>query len=136
MSKSKDKDVILVVVDRLTKYAHFLPMDHPYIVHKVATLFIDNILKLHGPQVVIVTDRDGIFTSKLWQEIFNSLKISLHFSTAYHPETDGQTERVNQCVEQYLWCMLSLNLTNGVTGCRLLNGGTTVVTTHQSNVAF
>jgi hypothetical protein len=71
----------------------------------VATLFIDNILKLHGPPAVIVSDRDRVFTSKLWHEIFQSLKISLHFSTAYHPEIDGQTERVNQCVEQYLRCM-------------------------------
>jgi transposase InsO family protein len=105
LPKSKGKDVILVVVDRLTKYAHFIPLAHPYSVQKVATLFMDTIIKLHGPPTVIVTDRDRIFLSKLWQEIFSALQISLHFSTSYHPESDGQTEQVNQCMEQYLRCM-------------------------------
>jgi hypothetical protein len=102
---SNGKNVILVVVDRLTKFAHFLPLSHPYTVHKVATLFLDNIFKLHGLPKVIVSDRDRIFTSKLWQELFSALKVDLHFSTAYHPESDGQTERVNQCLEQYLRTM-------------------------------
>jgi hypothetical protein len=105
LPKSKGKDVILVVVDRLTKYAHFIPLAHPYSVQKVAALFMDTIIKLHGPPTVIVTDRDRIFLSKLWQEIFSALQISLHFSTSYHPESDGQTEQVNQCMEQYLRCM-------------------------------
>jgi hypothetical protein len=105
LPKSHGKDVILVVVDRLTKYAHFLPLAHPYTVQKIAQIFVDNILKLHGPPTVIITDRDRIFLSKLWTEIFSAMKISLHFSTAYHPESDGQTERVNQCMEQYLRCM-------------------------------
>jgi hypothetical protein len=71
----------------------------------VATLFLDHIFKLHGLPKVIVSDRDRIFTSKLWQELFSALKVDLHFSTAYHPESDGQTERVNQCLEQYLRTM-------------------------------
>jgi ribosomal protein L21E len=54
---------------------------------------------------VIVSDRDGIFTSKIWQDIFSTYKVQLHISTAYHPESDGQTERVNQCLEQYLRSM-------------------------------
>jgi hypothetical protein len=102
---SNGNNVILVVVDRLTKFAHFLPLSHPYTVHKVDTLFLDNIFKLHGLPKVIVSDRDRIFTSKLWQELFSALKVDLHFSTAYHPESDGQTERVNQCLEQYLRTM-------------------------------
>jgi hypothetical protein len=105
LPKSDGKDVVLVVVDRLTKYAHFLPLSHQYTVHKVADLFINNIIKLHGPPTVITTDRDSLFLSKLWTEIFTAMKISLHFSTSYHPESDGQTERVNQCMEQYLRCM-------------------------------
>jgi hypothetical protein len=105
LPKSKGHTVILVIVDRLTKYSHFLALSHPYTVQKVAALFMDNILKLHGPPSVITSDRDTIFTSKLWREIFNALQISLTFSTAHHPETDGQTERVNQCLEQYLRCM-------------------------------
>lgn len=105
LPKSKGKDVILVVVDRLTKFAHFIPLSHPYTVQKVADLFMENIIKLHGPPSSIVTDRDRIFTSKLWHEIFNAMQISLNFTSAYHPESDGQTERVNQCLEQYLRCM-------------------------------
>jgi hypothetical protein len=105
LSKSKRFDVVLVVVDRLTKYAHFLPLAHPYTVQKVADLVMSNVIKLHGPPTVIISDRDTIFTSKLWKELFHAMKISLQFSTAYHPETDGQTERVNQCLEQYLCCM-------------------------------
>jgi hypothetical protein len=66
---------------------------------------MDNIHKLHGFPKVIVTDRDRIFTSKLWQEVFAALKVELHFSSSYHPESDGQTERVNQCLEQYLRSM-------------------------------
>lgn len=94
-----------MVVDRLTKYAHFLLLSHPYSVKTVAQLFMDNIYRLHGAPKVIVTDRDKIFTSKLWQEIFTALKVKLHFTSAYHPEFDGQTERVNQCIEQYLRSM-------------------------------
>jgi hypothetical protein len=105
LPKSRGHNVILVVVDRLTKYAHFLPLAHPYTAHKVASLFIDNIFKLHGPPSVIVSDRDTVFTSIIWKEIFSALQVSLKFSTAHHPETDGQTERVNQCLEQYLRCM-------------------------------
>lgn len=91
LPKSKGKDVILVVVNRLTKYVHFILLLHPCSVKSVAKLFMDNIYKLHGAPKVIVTDRDRIFTSKLWQEIFTALKVKLHFTSAYHPESDGQT---------------------------------------------
>jgi hypothetical protein len=102
LSTSNGMNVIQVIVDRLTKYAHFLPLSHPYTVHKVATLFLDHIFKLHGLPKIIVSDKDKIFTSKLWQELFSALNVNLHFSTAYHPESDGQTEKVNHCLEQYL----------------------------------
>nr|ADB85398.1 putative retrotransposon protein [Phyllostachys edulis] len=105
LPSSKGKEVIFVVVDRFTKYAHSVPLSHPYSVQLVAQAFIDNIFKLHGFPIAIVSDRDRIFTSKLWQELFKSMKVQLRFSTAYHPQTDGQTERVNQCVESYLRCM-------------------------------
>jgi len=105
LPKSSGMDVISVVVDRFTKYAHFLALSHPFTVQDVVTIFIDNIFKLHGTPVVVVTDRDRIFTSTLWQALFKSMEIKLHLSTAYHPETDSQTERVNQCLENYLRCM-------------------------------
>lgn len=106
LPKSQGKEVILVVVDRLTKYAHFIPLSHPYSVHTVTQAFIDNIVKLHGPPQVIISDRDRIFTSTMWKSIFKSFKVELRFSSAYHPQTDGQTERVNQCLETYLRCMI------------------------------
>jgi hypothetical protein len=91
LPKSKGKDLILVVVDRLTKYAHFLALSHPYNAQQVTKLFMDNISKLHGLPRTIVSDRDTIFTSKFWQELFSSLNIQLHLSTAHHPESDSQT---------------------------------------------
>jgi transposase InsO family protein len=91
--------VILVVVDRFSKYAHFLALSHPYTAQDVVKLYMDNIFKLHGLPKVIVTDRDPIFTSSIWQSMFKSLRVELHLSSAYHPQTDGQTERVNQCLE-------------------------------------
>jgi len=105
LPKSQGKDVIMVVVDRFTKYSHFIPLSHPYSVLWVAQKFVDNIIRLHGPPKLIVSDRDRIFTSKLWKDIFTALKVELRFSTAYHPQTDGQIERVNQCLETYLRCM-------------------------------
>jgi hypothetical protein len=104
LPKSGNKSVILVVVNRLTKYSHFIALSHPYIAHSVAQAFIDNVFKLHGPPVAIVTDRYKIFTSKLWQDIFKSMKVFLHFSYAYHPKRTAK-QRVNQCVENYLRCM-------------------------------
>lgn len=105
---SQSKNMILVVVDRFTKYGHFIPLQHPITVHTVVQAFTDNIFKLHGLPSVIVTDRDTIFTSHLWQALFKKLGIKLHMSTSYHPQSDGQTERVNQCLENYLRCMVFL----------------------------
>ena len=81
-------------------------MSHPYNLDSMVQLFLDNIFKLHGMRVAIVSDRDRIFTSKLYQEIFKALKMEIRLSTAHHPETDGQTERVNQCLEAYLCSMV------------------------------
>jgi hypothetical protein len=102
---SASKNVILVVVDRFSKYAHLIALNHPYTAQDVVTLYMDNVFKLHGLPKVIVTDRDPIFTSSVWQALFKSLKVELHLSSAYNPQTYGQTERVNQCLENYLRCM-------------------------------
>jgi transposase InsO family protein len=109
LPNSHGKEVILVVVDKLTKYAHFIPLAHPYTVQTVADAFIEHVLKLHGPPVVIISDRDRIFTSNLWKSIFSALNVKLRYSSSYHPQTDGQTERVNQCLENYLRCMTFAN---------------------------
>ena len=101
---SDGANVILVVVDRLTKYALFLPLHHPYTATTVSKLFVDQIVRLHGVPLSIISDRDKIFTSHIWKDMFKAVGTKLHYSTAHHPQTDGQSERVNQCVEQYLRC--------------------------------
>ncbi|KAL0318286.1 UNVERIFIED_CONTAM: Transposon Ty3-G Gag-Pol polyprotein [Sesamum angustifolium] len=105
LPQSYGKDSILVVVDRLTKYSHFILLKHLYIAFSIAKVFFDNIYKLHGLPVSIVSDRDRIFTSNFWKELFGLTGVSLDMSSAYHPQTDGQTEGINQCLENYLRCM-------------------------------
>lgn len=99
LPRSKCYDYILVVVDKFSMYAHFLPLSHPFTALTVAQTFMDHIYKLHGMPLSIVTDRDRIFTSHLWQELFKLSGTQLKMSSAYHPQIDGQTERVNQCLE-------------------------------------
>ncbi len=103
--KSERFDAILVVVDKLSKYAHFAPLSHPYTATSVARVFLDHVFKLHGMPLTITSDRDAIFISTFWQELMKVQGVKLQMSTAYHPQTDGQTKRVNQCLEAYLRCM-------------------------------
>lgn len=92
---SDGTETVLVVVDRLSKYGHFLPLSHPFTAEKVAEVFLDGIFKLHGLPDTIVCDRDKVFTSIFWNSLFEKLGVQLMFSSAYHP----QTERLNQCLE-------------------------------------
>jgi transposase InsO family protein len=102
LPRSGNADCILVVVDTFSKYAHFIGLLHPFTALKVAQIFIAHVYKLHGLPKALVSDRDRIFTSTLWQELFHLSDTHLQMSTAYHPQSDGQTERVNQCLETFL----------------------------------
>ncbi|KAL4017799.1 hypothetical protein IC575_021371 [Cucumis melo] len=94
--------VIWVVVDRLTKSAHFVPGKSTYTASKWAQLYMSEIVRLHGVPVSIVSDRDACFTSKFWKGLQTAMGTRLDFSTAFHPQTDGQTERLNQVLEDML----------------------------------
>lgn len=105
LPKSGGKTVILVVVDRFTKYAHFLPLSHPYSAAIVAEAFIQGVFKLHGMPKTIISDRDPLFLSTFWEAFFRAQGTELCKSTAYHPQSDGQTENLNRSLEQYLHCV-------------------------------
>lgn len=95
---------LLVIVDKRTWFAHFLPLAHPYRASKVAQLYMNQVYKIHGFPKATVSDRDPVFTSHFWQELFRYAGTELRLSTANHPQTDGQTKRVNQCVETFFRC--------------------------------
>lgn len=95
-------DAILVFVDKLTKMAHFAPTTKTCDALGAAKLLITNVVRLHGVPRALVSDRDPRFRAALFQHFTNTLQITHGFSTAYHPQTDGQTERVNQVLEDYL----------------------------------
>jgi hypothetical protein len=89
LPRSSSANTLLVVVDKLSKYAHFIPMRHPFSTADVARLFMDNIYRSHGMPLAIISDRDHIFTSAFWKNLFSLSRTTLHMSTAYHPQTDG-----------------------------------------------
>jgi len=104
LPRSNGKTVIWVIVDRLTKTGHFIALSHPYSAQSLVPIFLDNIFKLHGFPATITSDRDPIFISNFWKAFLNAQGVSLQTSTAYHPQTDGQTEVLNRCLETYLRC--------------------------------
>ncbi|GJZ48754.1 putative reverse transcriptase domain-containing protein [Tanacetum coccineum] len=99
---SSGHDAIWVIVDRLTKSAHFLEIREDYSMEKLARLYIDEIVARHGVPTSIISNRDGRFTSRFWQTMQKALGTRLDMSTAYHPQTDGQSERTIQTLEDML----------------------------------
>jgi hypothetical protein len=106
LPKSGSFNCILVVVEKFSKVAHFIPLKHPFTALSVARAYMDNIYKLHGMPVSLVSDRDRVFTSNLWKELFGLSGVTLRMSSSYHPQSDEQTERVNQCSETFLRCFV------------------------------
>jgi hypothetical protein len=99
---TKKNDAIMFVVDKLSKSTHFIPVKSTYKAIDIANIFMKNIFRLHGMPKEILSDRDTKFTSSFWKSLMAGFETKLLFSMAYHPQTDGQIERVNQIVEYML----------------------------------
>ncbi|GKG08058.1 putative reverse transcriptase domain-containing protein, partial [Tanacetum coccineum] len=91
---SSGHDTIWVIVDRLTKSAHFLPICEDFKMDRLARLYLNKIVTRHGVSISVISDRDSQFTSRFWQSIQEASRNRLDMSTAYHPQTDGQSERI------------------------------------------
>ena len=105
-------DAITVFVDKLSKQVHFVPSKTTDTASDVARLFFDNVSRLHGMPTTIVSDRDSKFGSRFWKELHRLLDVKLAMSTAFHPQTDGQTERANQTLETILRAFVDQKQTN------------------------
>jgi transposase InsO family protein len=108
LPQCKNHDTILVVVDRFTKMAHFIPCNEKCYSAERAKLILSNVIKFHGIPDDIISDRGPQFVSKFWKSLLTKLKVKRKLSTARHSETDGHTERVNQILEQYLRCYINI----------------------------
>ena len=95
-------DAIWVIVDRLTKSAYFLPIRTTFSAEQLAKLYIKEIVRLHGVPLSIVSDRDNKFTLRFWRGFQSAMGTDLNVSTAFHPQTDGQSERTIQTLEDML----------------------------------
>ena len=95
-------DSILVMVDKLTKYSHFIPCQKTITAKQLEYLVLDRLVRHHGLPINFITNRDKLFILAYWQTLVASIGIKHKLSTAFHPKTDGQTERANQSLEAYL----------------------------------
>lgn len=93
LPKSEGKDCVMVVVDKLTKYAHFVGLAHSYTAQEVARAFIDPVVAMHEVPKSIISNRDKMFTSHFWRELMKNKGMKLNLSTTYHPQSDGQMGR-------------------------------------------
>ncbi|KAH0685570.1 hypothetical protein KY290_017058 [Solanum tuberosum] len=107
LPSSKGNTMIMTVLDRLTKYGHFISLPSTFSTHTVVEAFVVGIIRLYCPPRSIMTDRDPRFLHSFWQEINRLQGSTLAMSTTYHPQTDGQSEALNKCVEQYLRCYVA-----------------------------
>ncbi|QRW18200.1 Retrotransposable element Tf2 protein [Rhizoctonia solani] len=107
--KSNGHDAILVVIDSFSKFGHFIPTTKKVTSKGLADLFISHVWKLHGLPVKTISDRGTTFTGKFLRALYQRLGVKPAFSSAYHPESDGQTERVNQFIEFYLRSYVAAN---------------------------
>lgn len=105
LPKVGGKSVILTVVDRFSNYAHILPLANPYSASSVTRVFFAEIVRLHIISVSIVSDRDPVFTSNFWKDLFAQCGTTLNMSTTFHLQSDGQSKVVNKVVTMYLRCM-------------------------------
>lgn len=112
LPKSKGREVIWVVIDRFSRYGHFLALSHPILAKSLSQVFFDHVFRLHGLPESIVSDKDILFLSEFWQTLFKISGTRFNLNTAYPPHSDGSTERVNQCLEQYLRSMTHQNPEN------------------------
>jgi hypothetical protein len=105
LPKASSKLVLLTVVNRFSKMVHFIPLSHPYSAASVAKAFFDSVVRLHGIPCSIVSDCDPVFTSRFWEELFRLAGFKLLLSSAFHPQTDGQSEVTNRIIAMYLCCL-------------------------------
>ncbi len=111
---SAGHDSILVVVDRLSKMAHFIPCSKDVTSEQTASLVFQHVVHLHGLPDNIVSDQGPQFAARFWSHLFQQLGTSISLSSTIHPQTDGQSEQVNQVLEQYLRCTINYNQDNWV----------------------
>ncbi|KAB2058229.1 hypothetical protein ES319_A11G220900v1 [Gossypium barbadense] len=99
---STKKDSVWVIMDRLTKSTHFIPVRIDYSLQKLVELYVSEIVRLHGVPILIISDKNPRFTSRFWKKLHEALSSRLDFNTAFYPQTDGQSERVIQILEDML----------------------------------
>jgi hypothetical protein len=99
------RSVILKAVDRFSKSTHFLPLEHSYTATTITRVFFDHIVKLHGVPSSIVSDRDPVFTGRFWKDLFTLVDVNLQFSSAFHLQSNEQSEVTNKIITIYLRCL-------------------------------
>lgn len=129
LPKSEGYDSIMVVVNRLTKFVHFVPLRHPFTAVHVARAFWDNVIKLHGVPLSIVSDRDKIFTSAMWRELLAAADTKLLHSTAYHPQRTGRRSASTSAWRCISGAPSTTPRIDGASGCQHQSFGTTLPTT-------